>query len=109
MKQTHAVLYERKILQQLEHPFILRLHTTYQSRDACYFLLELIQGGELISRLTSFSDGEFPPDECRFHASATILALEYIHSKNMVLALACWTSPSQPWGRCRLSLAEWVS
>mmetsp|Transcript_30350 Transcript_30350/g.93954 ORF Transcript_30350/g.93954 Transcript_30350/m.93954 type:complete len:272 (-) Transcript_30350:260-1075(-) len=84
MKQTHAVLYERKILLQLEHPFILQLHTTYQSRDACYFLLELIQGGELFSRLTSFSDGEFPPDECRFHASATILALEYIHSKNMV-------------------------
>lgn len=84
MKQTHAVLYERKILQQLKHPFVLRLHTTYQSRDACYFLLELIQGGELFSRLTSFSDGEFPPEECKFHASATILALEYIHSQNMV-------------------------
>lgn len=84
MKQTHAVLYERKILQQLRHPFVLRLHTTYQSRDACYFLLELIQGGELFSRLTSFSDGDFPPEESKFHASATILALEYIHSKNMV-------------------------
>lgn len=84
MKQTHAVLYERKILQQLRHPFVLRLYTTYQSRDACYFLLELIQGGELFSRLTSFSDGEFPPQECKFHAGATILALEYIHSQNMV-------------------------
>jgi len=84
MKQTHAVLYERKILQQLRHPFVLRLYMTYQSRDACYFLLELIQGGELFSRLTSFSDGEFPPQECKFHASATLLALEYIHSQNMV-------------------------
>jgi len=84
MKQTHAVLYERKILQQLRHPFILRLHTTYQSRDACYFLLELVQGGELFSRLTSFADGDFPPEECKFHASATLLAIEYIHSQNML-------------------------
>ncbi|KAK7248794.1 cAMP-dependent protein kinase regulator [Aureococcus anophagefferens] len=84
MKQTHAVLYERKILNQLRHPFILRLHTTYQSRDACYFLLELVQGGELFSRLTTFPDGDFPAEETRFYSAATLLAMEYVHSQNMV-------------------------
>ncbi|KAH8095046.1 cAMP-dependent protein kinase [Aureococcus anophagefferens] len=63
MKQTHAILYERRVLKDLKHPFVLRLLTTYQSMNVCYFLLELVQGGELFSRLTCFAMDAFPMDE----------------------------------------------
>ena len=84
MKQTHAILYERRVLKDLHHPFVLRLMTTYQSQNVCYFLLELVQGGELFSRLTSFAMDEFPAEEAKFYASQTIDALCYIHSRSIV-------------------------
>ena len=84
MKQTHAILYERRVLKDLKHPFVLRLLTTYQSMNVCYFLLELVQGGELFSRLTCFAMDAFPMDEAKFYASTTMDALCYIHSKSIV-------------------------
>ena len=41
-KQADSTIRERDILRALKHPFILRLHTTYQTAHACYFLLELV-------------------------------------------------------------------
>ena len=84
MKQTHAILYERRVLKDLKHPFVLRLMTTYQSMNVCYFLLELVQGGELFSRLTCFAMDAFPLEEAKFYASTTMDALCYIHSKSIV-------------------------
>ena len=84
MKQTHAILYERRVLKDLKHPFVLRLLTTYQSMNVCYFLLELVQGGELFSRLTCFAMDAFPMDEAKFYACTTLDALCYIHSKSTV-------------------------
>ena len=63
--QARAILYERRVLKDLRPPFVLRLLTTYQSKNVCYFLVELVQGGELFSRITSFDMDDFPPDEAK--------------------------------------------
>ena len=69
----------KRMSKDLKHPFVLRLLTTYQSPNVCYFLLELVQGGELFSRLTCFAMDAFPMDEAKFYASTTMDALCYIH------------------------------
>lgn len=45
--QTKAVVQEKEILMALDHPFILRLHTSYQDAQKLYMLLEIVPGGEL--------------------------------------------------------------
>lgn len=47
-----------------------------------YLLLEFVIGGELFSHLRRA--GKFHPDVARFYAAEITLALEYMHSKNVI-------------------------
>jgi len=49
-QQSH-VLSEKRVMAQLNHPFLVRLHETYKDKDRLYFLLQVVQGGELFSVL----------------------------------------------------------
>ena len=51
MKQQQNILNEKKILVQMDHPFILKLAACYQDAAEVYMLLELALGGELFSLL----------------------------------------------------------
>ena len=42
---------ERRILNDLDHPFIVRLFGTFQDPHRIFFVMEYIAGGELFSRL----------------------------------------------------------
>ena len=42
---------EINILQQLDHPNIVKLYETYESPDELYLVMELCTGGELYTRL----------------------------------------------------------
>ena len=42
---------EKNIMMEADHPFILKLFTTFKDRDCLYMLLELVQGGELFTLL----------------------------------------------------------
>ena len=42
---------EINILQQLDHPNIVKLYETYESPDELYLVMELCTGGELCTRL----------------------------------------------------------
>lgn len=46
-QQEKNVIAERDLLYECASTFVLKLHTTYQSADELFLLMELIQGGEL--------------------------------------------------------------
>jgi len=69
-------------MMMLDHPFIVKLFTTYQDRDQLYFLLEPTLGGELFRLLRHRKKFEDKP--ARFMAASVVLAFEYIHSKNII-------------------------
>jgi serine/threonine protein kinase len=76
------IMYEKNMMLESDHPFILQLLNTYKDRDQLYMLLELVQGGELFSRLNQ-KDGLLPSAQARFYASCVLDAFQYIHSKNI--------------------------
>ncbi|XP_078440822.1 3-phosphoinositide-dependent protein kinase 2-like isoform X2 [Wolffia australiana] len=73
---------ERVVLDQLEHPGIIRLFFTFQDTYSVYMALESCEGGELFDQITR--KGRLLEDEARFYAAEVIDALEYIHSMGII-------------------------
>ena len=67
---------------QLRHPFLVNLHATYKDKNRLFFLLEVVQGGELFSVLREKT--LFDEDTAKFFAASVLLAFEYMHSMNIV-------------------------
>lgn len=49
-KQGFHVMMERNILVGIDHPFVVKLHSSFQNEAKLYFLLEYCPGGDLFSR-----------------------------------------------------------
>jgi len=73
---------ERNVLEAASHPFIVTLVYAFQTPKKLYFVLEYCPGGELfyhLSRAMRFSD-----TRCRFYTSELVLAIEYLHSLDII-------------------------
>lgn len=82
-KQQSNVVQEKNVMIQSNHPFILRLYTTFKDATKLYMLLEFVQGGELFSVIhTARSDG-VPPASAKFYGAGVLLGLVYLHSKDI--------------------------
>ncbi|TYJ53709.1 hypothetical protein B9479_005676 [Cryptococcus floricola] len=82
LKQVEHINSERNILARVRHPFIVELHATYQDQLNVYMLLSYIPGGELFSHLRRA--GRFSADVTRFYLASIVLAIDYLHSKNII-------------------------
>ncbi|RKP38519.1 putative camp-dependent protein kinase catalytic subunit [Dimargaris cristalligena] len=82
LKQVEHINSERQILSQVNFPFIVNLHCTFQDQVSLYMLQEYVMGGELFTHLRKA--GRFPNDVTRFYAAEIILAIEYLHSHNFI-------------------------
>eukprot|EP00826_Nyctotherus_ovalis_P049482 TRINITY_DN5992_c0_g1_i1.p1 TRINITY_DN5992_c0_g1~~TRINITY_DN5992_c0_g1_i1.p1 ORF type:complete len:363 (-),score=132.27 TRINITY_DN5992_c0_g1_i1:1249-2337(-) len=73
---------ERKVLAKLHHPFIVSLEYAFQTDCKLYIALEYVSGGDLFQHL-SLSE-YFPEARARFYAAEVLLALEFMHSRNII-------------------------
>ena len=47
--EVEHIMAERNVLiQNLQHPFLVGLHYSFQSKDKLYFVLDYVNGGEVI-------------------------------------------------------------
>ena len=92
--QVEHTMTERRILVSLNafvnielqgsvrHPFIVKMDYAFQSENKLFFVLEYCPGGELFFYLSQI--GRFKEDAARFYASNILLALEHLHSLNIL-------------------------
>ncbi|KAJ6358033.1 hypothetical protein OIU78_005790 [Salix suchowensis] len=80
--KTAYVKLERIVLDQLDHPGIVRLFFTFQDNYSLYMALESCEGGELFDQITR--KGRLSKDEACFYAAEVVDALEYIHSMGLI-------------------------
>lgn len=52
-KDTEHTKAERQILEEVQHPFIVKLHYAFQTQNRLYLILEYAQGGELFTHLAT--------------------------------------------------------
>jgi protein kinase A len=82
MKQEEHVVNEKRILQALNFPFIIRFYFSFKDNANLYIGLELIEGGELFRHLRDCE--RFDEKKSKFYASQILLALEYLHLLGIV-------------------------
>jgi len=82
LKQVEHVMNEKNLLEMCDHPFLLKLMSTYQDDDEIDLLLELALGGELFSVLRERN--RFEEGQSRFYAACVQSAFAYLHDKNIV-------------------------
>jgi serine/threonine protein kinase len=82
LMQVEHINSERTILDRVRHPFVVELYATYQDNLNVYMLLSYIPGGELFSHLRRA--GRFSADVTRFYLACIVLAIEYLHAKNII-------------------------
>eukprot|EP00735_Rhodelphis_limneticus_P001946 TRINITY_DN1267_c0_g1::TRINITY_DN1267_c0_g1_i1::g.26800::m.26800 TRINITY_DN1267_c0_g1::TRINITY_DN1267_c0_g1_i1::g.26800 ORF type:complete len:782 (-),score=302.12,sp/P00516/KGP1_BOVIN/37.69/8e-131,sp/P00516/KGP1_BOVIN/32.73/3e-38,sp/P00516/KGP1_BOVIN/31.86/2e-10,Pkinase/PF00069.20/3.8e+03,Pkinase/PF00069.20/2.1e-68,cNMP_binding/PF00027.24/2e-18,cNMP_binding/PF00027.24/3.5e-20,cNMP_binding/PF00027.24/1.2e-18,Pkinase_Tyr/PF07714.12/7.3e+02,Pkinase_Tyr/PF07714.12/1.2e-31,Kinase-like/PF14531.1/5.7e+ len=81
-KQVEHVKKEKELLNETHHPFLLNLVCTFQDPKNLYLVCELVQGGELFSRLQHV--GKFDERTAKFYAGCVISAFEYLHSRDII-------------------------
>nr|ODO02707.1 AGC/PKC protein kinase [Cryptococcus depauperatus CBS 7855] len=66
---------------QERHPFLLGLHSCFQTETRVYFVMEYISGGDLMLHIQK---RQFTLRQAKFYACEVLLALQYFHSKGII-------------------------
>lgn len=81
-KDTEHTKNERSVLEEVRHPFIVKLYYAFQTTSRLYLLLSYASGGELFSYLSK--ERMFSDDVARFYISELYLAIEHLHSIGII-------------------------
>lgn len=73
---------EKQIMIDFQHPFILKLYSSFQCKNYLYLLLEYAHGGTLFHHLKKRK--RFLEKEVRFYACEIICALEFLHKNDII-------------------------
>ncbi|KAI9464543.1 kinase-like protein [Lactarius psammicola] len=82
MKAVANVIQERRLLEEIDHPFVVNLRYAFQDDENCFFVLDLMLGGDLrfhLDRLTNL-----PEETVRFHMAELSSALCFLHEKHIM-------------------------
>ncbi|KAI0086582.1 hypothetical protein BDY19DRAFT_908252 [Irpex rosettiformis] len=63
------------------HPFLLGLHSCFQTETRVYFVMEYVSGGDLMLHIQR---KQFSLRQAKFYASEVLLALQYFHANGII-------------------------
>lgn len=81
-KQVENTWTERKILEKMDHPFIVKMKYAFQTERQLFFVLDYCPGGELFFYISQI--GKFKEQSAKFYAANILLALEHLHMNGII-------------------------
>ncbi|KAJ6739723.1 RIBOSOMAL PROTEIN S6 KINASE [Salix koriyanagi] len=73
---------ERDILTKIDHPFIVQLKYSFQTKYRLYLVLDFINGGHLFFQL--YNHGLFREDLARIYAAEIVSAVSHLHANGIM-------------------------
>jgi serine/threonine protein kinase len=81
-KNIENIKNEKRILEKIDHPFIIKLRFTFQNRDKLFLAFDYYNGGELFFHLQKHK--RFSENLSRFYAAEIFTALTYLHKQKYI-------------------------
>lgn len=81
-KDVVRLFNEKQIIAEITHPFIVKLHYTFQTNEKAYFILDLLNGGDLYTHI--MKSGKFKEIQAKFYIAEIVLALNHLHENKIV-------------------------
>ncbi|KAH9998812.1 kinase-like domain-containing protein [Russula compacta] len=81
-KAVANIIQERRLLEEIDNPFLVNLRYAFQDDDNCFFVLDLMLGGDLRYHLNT--KGSFPESVVQFWIAELACGLTYLHSKGIM-------------------------
>lgn len=78
-KKVCRVMTEREILASANHPFIVTMYATFQTKDRLCFIMQHCAGGEFFGVLSKQPQKRLKEQAAKFYAAEVLLAIEYLH------------------------------
>jgi len=82
MRAVPNVIQERRLLEEVDHPFIVNLRYAFQDDENCFFVLDLMLGGDLRFHLERL--GLMPEDTVRFYVAQLSSGLAFLHEMGIM-------------------------
>ncbi|KAL8161781.1 hypothetical protein V2J09_013270 [Rumex salicifolius] len=79
---VESILAERNILITTRNPFVVRFFYSFTCKENLYLVMEYLNGGDLYSLIKNL--GCLDEDMARVYIAEVVLALEYVHSLNVI-------------------------
>uniref|UniRef100_A0AC35TYI4 Protein kinase C n=1 Tax=Rhabditophanes sp. KR3021 TaxID=114890 RepID=A0AC35TYI4_9BILA len=64
------------------HPFLVGLHSCFQTDSRLFFVIEFVPGGDLMYHMQRHR--KLPEEHARFYSAEIILALHFLHSQHII-------------------------
>ena len=80
--QVNHIKAERKIMELIDFPFIVKLKYAFQNEEKLYMVMDYCPGGELffhIQRVERFNE-----EAVKFYGAQLVLALDHLHRNNII-------------------------
>ena len=64
------------------HPFLVGLHSCFQTESRLFFVIEFVRGGDLMFHMQR--QRRLPEEHARFYSAEICLALNYLHERGII-------------------------
>jgi serine/threonine protein kinase len=81
-KKTDYVMNEQEIMESLDHPFIMKIHYSFTTKNYLNLVLDFCPGGELFFHIVKMK--RLKENVAKFYIAEIILAIEHLHDNDIL-------------------------
>lgn len=75
---------EKKLLEMIDCPYIMKIHSSFQTDSRVYLLFDYLPGGEMLVHTQSAVGHHFSEATARFYIAELAVAVEYLRTRGII-------------------------